>query len=237
MRCAFFLVLSLSYGHLFSQKLTGTEVLERSIAYHDPQGQWSTFQGSFTVTMQSPKSVDRISTIHFDMPKATFGLDVQKGEDQYRYVLSGNECEITLNGKKTFSASEQKKFQLNCERGNLMKDYYTYLYGLPMKLKDPGTLVNDNIEKKQFKGKEYWVLQVNYEKNVGSDVWYFYFNPVSYALECYQFYHDETKNDGEYILLNGVEAINGIKMPKDRAWYYNKDSTYLGTDILTKAPL
>ena len=29
-------------------------------------------------------------------------------------------------------------------------------------------------------------------------------------------------------------AINEIKIPKIRAWYYNKNNGYLGTDILTK---
>ena len=53
-------------------------------------------------------------------------------------------------------------------------------------------------------------------------------------MEVYQFFHDETKNDGEYILLSGIEIIDGIKMPKVRAWYTNKEEKYLGTDTLKK---
>ena len=52
-------------------------------------------------------------------------------------------------------------------------------------------------------------------------------------MEVYQFYHDEGKNDGEYILLSEMEQVGGIKMPKVRAWYYNKDDKYLGTDTMT----
>ena len=52
-------------------------------------------------------------------------------------------------------------------------------------------------------------------------------------MEVYQFYHEEEKNDGEFILLSGLETVNEIKMPKKRAWYYNKGEKYLGTDILT----
>ena len=102
-----------------------------------------------------------------------------------------------------------------------------------MKLKDPGTIVNEKVEKKVFKGKEYYVLKVNYTEAVGKDVWYFYFDPVTYAMEVYQFYHDQNKNDGEYIILEDMEIVNEIKMPKTRAWYYNKDNKYLGTDILS----
>jgi hypothetical protein len=50
-------------------------------------------------------------------------------------------------------------------------------------------------------------------------------------MEVYQFFK-VAKDSGEYILLAGLETINGIKMPKNRAWYYNKDNGYLGTDIL-----
>jgi len=115
-----------------------------------------------------------------------------------------------------------------------MKNYYTYLYGLPMKLKDSGTIINEKVKREIFKNKEYLILKVNYTEAIGKDTWYFYFDPSTYALEVYQFYHDEAKNDGEYILLDSLETINGIKMPKTRAWYYNKDNTYLGTDDLSK---
>ncbi|GAL78771.1 hypothetical protein JCM19274_3329 [Algibacter lectus] len=35
-------------------------------------------------------------------------------------------------------------------------------------------------------------------------------------------------------MLTELETINGIKMPKNRAWYYNKNDKYLATDILSK---
>ena len=114
----------------------------------------------------------------------------------------------------------------------MLKNYYTYLYGLPMKLKDPGTIIHNEVVSKTFKGKDYWVLKATYKKEVGKDTWYFYFNKNTFKMEVYQFFHDELKNDGEYILLSEEETINGIKMPKIRAWYMNKDNKYLGTDIL-----
>ena len=101
-----------------------------------------------------------------------------------------------------------------------------------MKLKDEGTVIHQKVERKTFKGKEYLVLKATYNQEVGKDIWYFYFNPDSFAMEVYQFFKEE-KDSGEYILLSGLETINEIKMPKVRAWYYNKDDKYLGTDYLT----
>jgi hypothetical protein len=104
-----------------------------------------------------------------------------------------------------------------------------------MKLKDPRTNTYQTVEKKTFKNKEYLVLKANYDETVGKDTWYFYFDPKSYALEVYQFYHDESKNDGEYILLTNTMEVQDIKIPKTRRWYYNKNDVFLATDVLTEA--
>ena len=101
-----------------------------------------------------------------------------------------------------------------------------------MKLKDEGTVIHQKVERKTFKGKEYLVLKATYNQEVGKDTWYFYFNPDNFAMEIYQFFKEE-KDSGEYILLSELETINDVKIPKIRAWYYNKDDKYLGTDILS----
>jgi hypothetical protein len=228
----FFLVLSQSYISI-AQSLTGEALLEKAIEFHDPSGNWKTFKGGFHITMKTPNQKERNSKIHLDLPREEFVLDVTKDKDTYAYLIEKDSCKIALNGSSQISPEDTDRLRLNCERGRMMKDYYTYLYGLPMKLKDPGTIISSKVEKKTFKGKEYLVLKANYAKSVGEDTWYFYFDPSTYAMEVYQFYHDEAKNDGEYILLDGMETINNIKMPKTRAWYYNKDNKYLGTDILS----
>ncbi|WP_222982919.1 DUF6503 family protein [Flagellimonas meishanensis] len=219
---------------LYSQKITPTDLLDSTIAFHDPNGQWKAFKGSFKVLMKTPNSSDRLSAISMDHPGRTFELNVEKDETVYSYVFDGERCTTTLNGSSQISEEDRKTHRLTCDRGKMMRNYYTYLYGLPMKLKDPGTLLDPNVHTRKFKGKEYLVLKVNYDETVGKDVWYFYFDPNTYAMEVYQFYHEEAKNDGEYILLEGLEEINGIKMPKVRSWYVNNNDAYLGTDHLQK---
>ena len=215
-----------------AQQISSSELLQKAIAYHDPENQWHTFKGEFIVVMESPNRPVRKSKISLDLPRSYFGLEVVRSGKMLNYVLKGDKCSLLLNGRSDFSTEEAEANQLNCERAHLMKNYYTYLYGLPMKLKDPGTKLDPVVNKRSFKGKEYLVLKVTYDQEVGEDTWYFYFDPVSYAMEVYQFFHDESRNDGEYILLSGEETIQEIRMPKIRAWYYNKDDGYLGTDTL-----
>jgi len=222
---------------LLSQDLRGPQLLEKAIEYHDPNDHWTTFNDSFTVTMETPNNPDRNSRIVIDIPGEHFYMKAVRDTTAIEYRLDELDgCEVLLNGSADFSEDEAKKNGLTCERASLFKNYYTYLYGLPMKLKDPGTHIDQKVSKKTFKGKEYLVLKATYDEGVGSDVWFFYFDPTTYAMEVYQFYKGDPngkgKDTGEYILLTEEEVVNGIKMPKTRAWYYNKDDKYLGTDIL-----
>ena len=216
----------------FSQELTGDELLAKSIEFHDPNNNWETFKGTLFVTMETPKRSPRKSKIDIDLANQYFGVVAKRDTLLTSFIVDKKDCKVSINGNENPSASLKKKYSLNCERANLYKNYYTYLYGLPMKLKDEGTIIHQKVEKRQFKGKEYLVLKATYKKEVGKDIWYFYFNPKTYAMEVYQFFK-ETKDSGEYILLSDLETINGVKMPKVRAWYYNKDNKYLGTDVLS----
>ena len=234
MKNLLFIVVLLFSMQSFSQQLTGKQLLEKAIQYHDPNGNWNVFKSSFTVTMETLKSPNRISKLLIDLPNQQFEVKATGGSKTTEYIILKDSVTIKLNGKITLSEEVLRKNRLSKARAKMYQNYYTYLYGLPMKLKDPGTIIHDKVAKKKFKGKDYLVLKATYKKEVGKDTWYFYFNPKNYAMEVYQFFHDETKNDGEYILLKGLETINGVKMPKKRAWFMNKDDKYLGTDILNK---
>nr|WP_321221543.1 DUF6503 family protein [uncultured Psychroserpens sp.] len=227
----------LSLQSLFSQEITGQELLQNAISYHDPNNNWLDFNGEFLITMKTPNNPTRESRVVINLPSEFFYVKAKRDSTTTEYTLDKTDCIIKLNGAVDISEENKKKHNLNCERANLYKNYYTYLYGLPMKLNDEGTIIHDDVERKSFKGKEYLVLKVAYDKSVGSDVWYFYFDPDSYAMEIYQFYKTDSNgtvklDTGEYILLTDTTVVNGIKLPRDRAWYYNKDDKYLGTDFL-----
>ncbi|MFC4635498.1 DUF6503 family protein [Dokdonia ponticola] len=214
---------------LTAQTLTANQLLEKTIAYHDPQGNWETFAGDFTVLLETPGGKERKTTITLNLPEEYFNAStLQDGKSSFREIRNTN-CRFSNEDTTTTETTISDEA---CERTVMFKNYYTYLYGLPMKLKDPGTLIDPIVQKKTFKGKEYVVLKVTYEEAVGSDIWQFYFDPATYAMEVYQFFKGPDETTGEYILLTDEVEIQGIKMPKDRAWYYNKDNGYLGTDKL-----
>jgi hypothetical protein len=224
--------------YCLSQTLSSKQLLENAIKYHDLAGNWETFSDTFVVVMTTPNSPERTSLISINLPTEYFSVKATKGTEVTTYTLEKGKCEMRF-ADKVLDSLEAKEKKMDCDKATLYKNYYTYLYGLPMKLLDPGTNLDKTILKKSFKGKDYLVLKATYDETVGSDVWYFYFNPETYAMEIYQFFKTdangkEKPDTGEYILLSEEVAINGIKMPKVRAWYYNKDDSYLGTDTLER---
>ena len=222
---------SFSLVQTFAQQISGSELLRKSIQFHDPEGNWETFQGTLQVMMKIPDKPKRNSTISIDLPNQYFYLKAIQEEKTTEYTLDKMSCLIKFN-QETPTESQKLANKLSCDRAKMYRDYYTFLYGLPMKLNDPGTIIHEQVILKSFQGNEYLVLKVTYEREVGEDTWYFYFNPETYAMEVYQFYHDEDKNDGEYIILSEIEMVQGIKMPKKRDWYYNHDDRFIGTDLL-----
>jgi hypothetical protein len=220
-------------SHLLSAQLTSQDIIHKSMAYHDPAGQLAKKEATFYFNETRPDGPDRqtIVTLHprkeiFEMVRHSDGVTIiTKGKKgRYRH---------TVGGKKP-SAANIEQYKLNTNRSQKMQNYYHYLWYLPMKLSDPGTIIDDAISEKDFFGNTAIEIKVTYTPEVGGDIWYFYFNPQNYALIGYRFYHDESANDGEYIILDGEEIYNGIKIPKSRTWYTHQEDKLLGTDILTQ---
>lgn len=115
----------------------------------------------------------------------------------------------------------------------MLRNYYSYLWLLPMKLKDPGTVLDDKVTETTFDGYPVYQLKVTYDEEVGHDTWYFYFDRKDFQMRGYQFFHNEMKNDGEYITLSGLTKVAGLQLPSERRWFTNLDNTYLGADRIS----
>lgn len=232
-------LLWLASPRIFAQSTTASQslptaeaVLKASIQYHDPKGVWAKEAFQLSLRESRADGSARETTIRLDNKTGAFELS-QKREDHLLFrSIKGDQCETKLDGSTEISEEDRKKHRLTCDYNRNMSNYYTYLYGLPMKLRDPGTIIHETIQVKNFQGKELLEIKVTYDPEVGKDTWYFYFDPSSYALKGYRFYHDESKNDGEYITLAGEERIGKLRLPKVRKWYTHQEDKLLGTDEL-----
>jgi len=170
MKTIFIVVIGMFVLPMTGQTLTANQLLDKTITYHDPQGNWETFAGDFTVLLETPGGKERTTTITINLPEEYFNAStVQDGKASFREIRNTT-CRFSNEDTTTTETTISDEA---CERTVMFKNYYTYLYGLPMKLKDPGTHIDPVVQKKTFKGKEYLVLKVTYDEAVGSDIWQF----------------------------------------------------------------
>ena len=98
---------------IIGQSLTGTELLEKSIAYHDSNGNWPKFNGVLNVTMTSPDSPDRISKITINLPERFFQVVAKKDGATTDYIINKGTCSIAFNGKTNLTEDELKANNLS----------------------------------------------------------------------------------------------------------------------------
>lgn len=211
---------------------TPEELLAAAIEYHDPEAAWSSGAYRLVVEQSRPNGVVNEAKLSFDNRRGTFSITSMREGALIHGRLTPEGCSYTIDGSAEISDQQREKHNLTCDRLRRVRNYYVYLWGLPMKLQDAGTIVGHDVAAVEFQDRDTLRIRVTYDLAVGNDTWYFYFDPDTKALAGYRFYHEELENDGEYITLDGELAGAGLRLPRTRAWYMNDDDKYLGTDTL-----
>lgn len=219
--------------HSWSQNLSGKQLLQKTLAYHDPHNNWPELKATFYYDEYRQDNSIRKCIVHFNIAQDQFKMERTQDNLVVTRGTVKDSCYVLVNGGTNFDDEIAEKLQLDCDRSFLYRNYYLYMQGLPMKLKDPGTIVHPQVTREQFMGMDYFKLKVTYREDVGSDVWFFFINPDNYAVAACQFYHDEAAGDGEYITMEGEVNVAGMKLPRERKWYTNKENKYLGKDVIT----
>ena len=225
------LVMGCGWG-VAQEALTAEMVLKKSLAHHDPNGDWASFAHTLRLRESRPDGSDRLTSLHLDLVTGSFRCESESDGVRVSREIAGGVVWATLNGSSQFSEEDAKKHRLGSVAVRFYHNYYLFLYGLPMKIADPGALLAPEVKRVSFMDKPVLQLKVTYEPGVGKDTWYFYFDPESYAVVGCRFYHDEAANDGEYIVFEGSYRLGAMSLPQHRHWYTNKEGRLLGTDHL-----
>jgi len=213
--------------------ITAEELLTRSIAHHDPEGRWNEAALLLTLGETRPDGSERRTALRIDNANGRFEMRRRLPDGRaLEASVVGEEVSVTLDGSTAISESDAEAYRLTPEQVRRTRNYYLYLYGLPMKLRDPGTRLDPEPRETTFGERSAYELRVTYDEDVGSDTWYFYLDRDSFALIGYRFYHDETAGDGEYIVLREEASGAGLTLPRVREWRTHQGDEYLGTDTL-----
>lgn len=231
----FLCVVAVFFGivNTYGQEMPTIEVIERAIAFHDPTDQWYKSDVTLIIETKMPIGSDRTSWIELHNSTGDFCLKTLKDNELLEWHMpAAGTATFKHNFLDVADSLEQVQWQLTEEKAIWWQDYYSYLYGLPMNLKDEGTRLGETARMTQFEGQRVWAVRVTYSPEVGDDIWYFYFDTKTFALVGYRFYHDEAANDGEYIVLANMEIKGNLRIPKKRTWYSHQENKLLGEDVL-----
>ncbi len=215
--------------------LPADSVLNRSIAFHDPKGNWMKQSHLLQVAESRPNGTVRHTRLSLFPNTDQFDMQQVRGKEKIQLRYLRKTFAYSVNGNTEVDSNTIKRLGLTSKRMLGMRDYYTYLYGLPMKLRDIGTIIDPEIHKVWFHGKQLLEMKVSYAPNTGKDTWFFYFDPKTFALSAYAFYHEsDGPGTGEYILLEGEVAVDKMILPAKRHWYLTTERLYLGTDEILR---
>ncbi len=214
---------------------SGPELLEKSIAFHDPDKQWDTLKTHLFLSSTDTAGVESFFELKIDNTEDYFAhISHPDGKNIEKGVSKGKEF-FKINGDTVTSGADREKYDLNSKSVKFLHSFYMYLYGLPMKLQDEGAIIDRNVRSEVFKGKTYQTLGVTYKPEMGEEVWTFFMDPETSAMQAYRFMFSPGSAEGEYVLLDEIVEVDGMKIPKVRKWFLVKGDQYLGTDKLLKA--
>lgn len=226
-----FSIIILFQSFICSQVLTTDELIEKSISFHDPNNNWDTFEGTLKLRQDNPKDTKSYRKVYLNLETGEFKFKGSYGENTLKYLVQNGQGQASWNDNSSIPDSIKTKYRISPSRALMYRNYYEYLYGMPMKLKDKGTNIDPTVKEVHFHGGDYYKIKVSYDIEVGTDTWYFYFEKDNYALGAYEFWK-KTPGDGEYMLLSGIKQMNGINMPQRISWFMTVDDRWLGMDVL-----
>ena len=206
-------ILLLSGVYSYGQMLSAEEVISRALEYHDPNNKWPMLNVKLYFEEMQPGGDIRETEAVIDNSQGYFHL---------------NRGDYEIHGMKMDSCFVEKG-DYDCARAERMRNYYVYLWGLPMKLRDAGTQVREKVAFIDWQNTPCYEVVVDYPE----DRWFFYFTRNEFRMIGYMFVKKD--GSGEKIVLNGERDVEGIKIPAQRSWFVIGTKEYLGTDKLVRA--
>ena len=157
-------------------KMTSQDIINKSIKFHDPKGKLASGDFTFHLEESRPNGSIRKTRTRFAPAKEIFEIISFRDGHEIKYQINKNNIVVLLDGNSDFTEDEAKKLNLSKDRASMMKNYYLYLWHLPMKLHDPGTHIGQDYKSKAFNNHDCYELKITYDETVGQDIWYFYFD-------------------------------------------------------------
>lgn len=215
MRFRNYLYLSILLYACDSTAPSGQEVIEKSIAFHDPTAQWSDLQQKISVRSD------------FVYPDSAF-YDLVIGLDNPNRRVSYTNTTLAQRVDFTDSSCLVVTGNSTCDQAAWTKNFYHFILGLPMTLKNDEAVIDDTVVQVSFNDTPCHRVAVDFEK----EKWHFYFSQEDDHLVGFAF-NKNFEIKAEEIRTEGLIDIDAMKFCKARSWWITTDSLapiYSGKD-------
>lgn len=216
-------------GMVWSQSMPAFEVINASIQYHDPNMKWASLKGEFKVVSERDTTrlilANNISKVEWN--------ELLKDSRTITGGYIGDSCYVHIDGRSVKPEGEIDNFLLDCTQIKGRSNYWLYMFGLPMKLKDEQAIVAQKSELVDFLGNKYWRIRVDYNGSAAGEYWQFYFAPETFRFAIAQYFHPALGDDSEYIVYDTPIDLHGMVLPSKHSWYMYNEREFIGSETLT----
>jgi uncharacterized protein (TIGR02246 family) len=168
-------------------QMTGQELWDKVISYHDPGGIWENFSGKVHLVTTHNRGGFNEEEIELDKSAKMYRCLRFDGNIVATKGVKAGECFRSINGRTDVSQDEMQKYRMSCDDCKQFNEHHTCHIGLPMELRTSGVDVETDVRIVNFHGTTFYALRFN----GGSDAvkhpyyqgkWTLYIDPVSFAM-------------------------------------------------------
>lgn len=199
-----------------NQPKSAIEIINKSVTFHDQHNHWSKLNAQFNFD-------SKFSIATF--PQETLNISMNVKTDAFHYHNPKRKVKVQYINDVCSADSCTGA----CKGYSWTKSFYPYIWGLPMKLKDPGYTPEKDWAECIFNMYPCYSVKMNYE----NENFIYYFDQSDFQLRGFQFLKNDESKHGEIVTLKGLHTFDGIKFPAHRTWL-NLDSSLIGTNEVLK---
>lgn len=216
-------------------QVSGGELLQKSIAHHDPGGRWANL--ALDIHIQEPRvgNYARWSRVHWS-DSLMFQMDREVDGHRLTYRCKDNNNITLFNDNMLDHRADTaliKQYRLQSDRVDLYHDFYKTLIGLPMSLPDRIKTFTE-VKQTNYNGIDAHAIGVILNKPLFSDRWVLYVARDDHRYLGMEIIDNNNSNDGERLYFTEWYDHRGVKLARVRHWYDRASGDYSGTDIILK---
>ncbi len=179
--------------------LSAEEIIDKSVTFHDPSNNWHKLHARFMF-------VSKFKNNPFPTENLAITINNPKNEFKYQNIQRNFEASFTPNNCKTISKTG------DCNNYTWTKNFYTYVWGLPMKLKDTGVKIDSSYTTEVLHNQKCYKVSVQYP----AENYFFYFRCSDFELVAFSFLKNDSSGHGEFVEMSGKYIFNNITFPRKR---------------------